>query len=89
MNRTLSQKLSACLAGVLYQLEAAEEEQVKSDFAISVMEGVSAELQDLDGDELAEFIAAIREIARNESNSSRKRYIEELLENFGLQDDLT
>ncbi|MCV0349024.1 MULTISPECIES: hypothetical protein [Alphaproteobacteria] len=88
MTHSLSRKLSSCLAMVLYQLENAEESQVNSDFAISMMESVGAELQGLDGNDLAEFITAIREMARTERNGARKRYIEELPENFGLQGDL-
>ncbi|MCB1441184.1 MAG: hypothetical protein KDJ63_15540, partial [Nitratireductor sp.] len=66
MTNSFLKRLSACLAGLLYRLEVAEEGQVNSDFAVSLMEEISAELQGLDAEDLADFIAAVHEAAADE-----------------------
>ncbi|HMQ40142.1 MAG TPA: hypothetical protein PKC09_02610 [Paracoccus sp. (in: a-proteobacteria)] len=89
MTNSFLKRLSACLAGLLYRLEVAEEGQVNSDFAVSLMEEIIAELQGLDAEDLADFIAAVHEAAADETNAARKSYLSDLPDNFGLQDNLS
>ncbi|WBU62064.1 hypothetical protein [Paracoccus albus] len=73
----------------MFQLESADDEQVNSDFAVSLMEGVGVELQELQGRDLMEFISIIRKLADSASNEARKNYLAEFPDNFGLQDNIS
>lgn len=84
MSKSLIKKLSLCLTDLLFQLEAADERQVNSDFAIALMEVIGAELQGLESEDVAEFVAIIREVAGVETNEGRRRYLEAFPESFGL-----
>jgi len=84
MSNSLVKTLSRCLAEALFQLEAAENQQVNSDFALALMEAIGAELQQLEGRDAAELVTAIREVAGTETDEERKQYFESFPEYFGL-----
>lgn len=84
MKNVLLKTLSICLVDLLYRLETAEDGQVNGDFAVSLMEDVATELQNLDEGELKKFIAIIRELAAGDVNPLRVRYLNDFSDNFGL-----
>ena len=84
MTISLMKTLSACLTELLFQLDAADEKLVNSDFSVTLMEIVGAELQELEGPALAEFIAAVREVATAETDERRRLFLENFPNNFGL-----
>ncbi|MFT9323600.1 MAG: hypothetical protein ABF537_05475 [Acetobacter sp.] len=84
MKNVLLKTLSICLVDLLYRLETAEDGQVNNDFAVSLMEDVATELQNLDEGELKKFIAIIRELAAGDINPLMVRYLNDFSNNFGL-----
>lgn len=80
----LTRVLSACVCGLLFQLERADEGNVNGDFAVALMESVGAELQGLDEEDKAEFVNGIRQLEDSESDSPRKQFLKDFAANFGL-----
>ncbi|PQZ46467.1 hypothetical protein CQ052_21930 [Ochrobactrum sp. MYb15] len=77
-------QLAFCLLNVAFQLESADEENAKSDFAVSVMEGIAASLQDLNESDKKYFNDAIQQFAAVETNTERKEFFRSFADNFGL-----
>lgn len=84
MTNLLLKRVISCLVDQLYQLECAEEDQVNEDFSVNMMELTSAELQTLTGDDLAELLAVVNELAETEKDEERREYLKNLADNFGL-----
>lgn len=84
MKNVILKTLSICLVDLLYRIENAEDELISSDFAVSLMEQVAAELQNLNEGDLSKFIAIIRELAADDVNPLRVRYLNDFPDNFGL-----
>jgi len=76
--------LSVCVSDLLFQLEQADEKSVNSDFAVALMERVGAELQRLDGEDRAEFVSVLRQLEASEADSTRKQFLNDFADNFGL-----
>lgn len=74
-----------CLIDQLYRIELADDDQVNEDFAVELMENISAELQALDTEELAELTKVISEMAGSENDQARREYLESFAESFGLE----
>ncbi|RCS25850.1 hypothetical protein DUT91_03575 [Phyllobacterium salinisoli] len=86
MKNHLVETLTACIAELLFQMEYADEQAINSDFSLKLMEFIGAELQGLDEQSISEFIAILTRIASKEGNGTRKKYLEDFAENFGLND---
>lgn len=76
--------LSVCVSDLLFQLEQADEKSVNSDFAVALMERVGAELQRLNGEDRAEFVSVLRQLEASEADSTRKQFLNDFADNFGL-----
>jgi hypothetical protein len=76
--------LSVCVSDLLFQLEQANGKSVNSDFAVALMERVGAELQGLDGEGRAEFVSVLRQLEASEADSTRKQFLNDFADNFGL-----
>lgn len=77
-------QLTFCLLNVAFQFERADEESVNSDFAVSVMEGIAASLQDLDESDKIYFNNAIQQLTAVETDTERKEFFRSFADNFGL-----
>jgi len=84
MTDPLVKSLSVCLTNLLIELEYANENQVNNDFAVSLMEATSAELQLINKKNLLDLISVIFEISASETDEKRKIFLENLPDNFGL-----
>ncbi len=84
MTNSLIKTLSVCVSDLLFQLEQADERSVNSDFAVALMESVGAELQGLDEEDVAEFTNIIRQLEDSETDSARKQFLKDFVDNFGL-----
>lgn len=84
MTKITRKAISLILVDVLFYLEVSDDSKVDPDYALSIMEDVSASLLELDNDELSVFLSLISTSAASEQNEIKKMYMENFAENFGL-----
>ncbi|WP_372348248.1 hypothetical protein [Streptomyces sp. KL116D] len=83
---SLTRALAEALVDVLWFVEGSEEEQMDPDDAVKVLEGVGALVDQLSSDQRAEFIDLLGGMAAEETDPSRRAFLEGFPEGFGLVD---
>ncbi|MFB7757146.1 hypothetical protein ACFC18_47445 [Streptomyces sp. NPDC056121] len=81
---SLAHALAGALVDVLWFIEGSEDEQMDSDDAVKVLEGVARLVSMLSSDQRDELIDLLGTMAEAESDPARR----EFLEGFGLLDDV-
>ncbi|MEU8528886.1 hypothetical protein AB0C77_25355 [Streptomyces sp. NPDC048629] len=84
---SLARALAEALVDVLWFIDGSEDEQMDRDDAVKVMEGVAHAVSTLHSDQRQELIELVSEMAAAESNLTRRQFLEEFPEDFGLIDD--
>ncbi len=84
MKNQLTSSLIEILVGILYTVDSAEDEEIDPDFAVSIMESISADLQDLNQIDLNLLISELEKISKTEPESARREFINNFPINFGL-----
>ena len=84
---SLTRALAEALVDVLWFIDGSEDEQMDPDDAVKVMEGVGHVVSTLPNDQRQELIELVGEMAADETNPSRREFLEEFPEGFGLIDD--
>ncbi|MFE2599596.1 hypothetical protein ACFXCZ_24390 [Streptomyces sp. NPDC059396] len=85
---SLTPALAQALVDVLWFVEGCEDEQMDPDDAIKVLEGVVHLVTQLTSDQRSEFIDLLGSMAAEETDPSRREFLEGFPEGFGLvQDD--
>lgn len=88
MTSILNKTLASCLLDLLYSIETASEDEINEDFSVNLLESVGAEIQTLNRKELSEFMDVVSNISIAESDPKRRVFLDELSENFGLDNGL-
>ncbi|MFI9163625.1 hypothetical protein [Kitasatospora aureofaciens] len=84
---SLTRALAEALVDVLWFIEGSEDEQMDSDDAVKVLEGVAHLVSQLSSDQRSELIDLLGTMAEAESDPARREFLEEFPEGFGLVDD--
>ncbi len=86
---SLSRALAEALVDVLWFIDGSEDEQMDQDDAVKVMEGVAHVISVLSSDQQQELTALLGEMAAAETDPTRREFLEEFPEGFGLIDELS
>ncbi|MGW3176953.1 hypothetical protein [Streptomyces sp. NPDC001153] len=84
---SLTRALAEALVDVLWFIEGCEDEQMDPDDAVKVLEGVAYVVSKLSHDQQAEFLDLLETMAREEDDPSRRAFLEEFPDGFGLVED--
>ncbi|MGW7522598.1 hypothetical protein [Streptomyces sp. NPDC054783] len=84
---SLTRALAEALVDVLWFVDDCEDEQMDPDDAVRVLEGVAYLVSLLSSDQRIEFIDLLGTMAEEETNPSRREFLESFPEDFGLADD--
>ncbi|MGW5123533.1 hypothetical protein ACWEQ7_05590 [Streptomyces sp. NPDC004069] len=84
---SLIRALAEALVDVLWFVDACEDDQMDSDDAVKVLEGVTSLVTQLTSDQRIEFIDLISSMAAEEADPSRREFLEGFPEGFGLIED--
>ncbi|MFD7641606.1 hypothetical protein ACFV4P_13220 [Kitasatospora sp. NPDC059795] len=84
---SLTHALAEALVDVLWFIEGSEDEQMDSDDAVKVLEGVAHLAGQLSSDQRSELIDLLGTMAEVESDPARREFLEEFPEGFGLVAD--
>lgn len=84
---SLTRVLAEALVDVLWFIDGSEDEQMDPDDAVKVLEGVGHVVSTLPNDQRQELIELVGEMAADETNPSRREFLEEFPEGFGLIGD--
>ncbi|PVC92290.1 hypothetical protein DBP20_00015 [Streptomyces sp. CS131] len=87
MYSSLTHALAAALVDVLWFIEGSEDEQMDSDDAVKVLEGVAHLVGKLSSDQRSELIGLLGTMAAAESDPARREFLEGFPDGFGLVDD--
>ncbi|WP_338550199.1 hypothetical protein [Roseovarius phycicola] len=82
--KTLVNVLLERLIDIAYALETASDSEVNSDFAVKILEMTAAGLQNLDQQDLESLQGSVESFAKNEVDPSRRQFLGDFVENFGL-----
>ncbi|MEV8599488.1 hypothetical protein AB0465_06225 [Streptomyces griseoviridis] len=84
---SLTRALAEALVDILWFVEGCEDDQMNPDEAVKVLEGATHLGTQLSSDQRAEFIGLIRFMAAEESDPSRREFLESFPEGFGLVEE--
>ncbi|AWZ08707.1 MULTISPECIES: hypothetical protein [unclassified Streptomyces] len=84
---SLNRALTEALVDVLWFVEGSEDEQMDPDDAVKVLEGAAHLVGDLSNDQRTEFLELLGKMAAEETDPSRREFLEDFPEAFGLLDD--
>ncbi|MFD8381321.1 hypothetical protein ACFV2X_22690 [Streptomyces sp. NPDC059679] len=84
---SLTRVLAEALVDVLWFIDGSEDEQMDPDDALKVLEGVACVVSKLSPGQRNEFLDMLSTMAREESNPSRRAFLEEFPDGFGLLED--
>ncbi len=84
---SLTHALAEALVGTLWFVEGSEDEQMDSDDAVKVPEGVAHLFSQLSGDQRQELMDLLSEMAEAESDPARREFLAGFPEGFGLVED--
>ncbi|MFI6985430.1 hypothetical protein ACIBSV_43675 [Embleya sp. NPDC050154] len=79
--------MAEALIDVVRFVESSDDEQMNLDDAVKLLEGVGHLLGQLSAGQRAELLDLIAEMADAESDPSRREFIEQFPDGFGLLDD--
>ena len=85
MRDVLIDKLVKCLVEQISAVEFADEELIDSDFAVALMESVSAELGDLDAESLGEVQQSLTKLASDTEIGEKRDFVSGFLDNIGVE----
>ncbi|MFA7763630.1 hypothetical protein [Streptomyces sp. NRRL S-448] len=81
---SLTRALAEALVDVLWFIDGSEDEQMDQDDAVKVMEGVAHVVSTLPSAQRQELIELVGEMMAVETNTARRKFLEEFPEGFGL-----
>ncbi|MFD9904097.1 hypothetical protein [Streptomyces sp. NPDC059063] len=81
---SLTRALAEALVDVLWFVEGCGNEQMDPDDAVKVLEGVAALVSHLPSGQRSEFIDVLGSMAAQETDASRREFLEGFPEGFGL-----
>ncbi|MEU6847443.1 hypothetical protein ABZ930_36830 [Streptomyces sp. NPDC046716] len=81
---SLTRALAEALVDVLWFVEGCEDEQMDPDDAVKVLEGVAALVSHLSNDQRNEFMDVLGSMTAEETDPSRREFLEGFPEGFGL-----
>ncbi|WP_328688381.1 hypothetical protein OHA74_51770 [Streptomyces phaeochromogenes] len=84
---SLTHALAQALVDVLWFVEGCEDEQMDPDDAVKVLEGVAHLVTQLTSVQRSEFIDLLDSMAAEESDPSRREFLEGFPEGIGLIED--
>ncbi|PBC93724.1 hypothetical protein BX281_1574 [Streptomyces sp. Ag82_O1-15] len=84
---SFTRALAEALVDVLWFVEGCEDEQMDPDDAVKVLEGVAHVVSKLSREQQDEFLGLLATMAREESDPSRRAFLEEFPDGFGLVED--
>lgn len=84
---SLTHALAEALVGALWFVEGSDDEQMDSDDAVKVLEGVAHLFGQLSGDQRQELIDLLSEMAEAEADPARREFLQGFPEGFGLVED--
>ncbi|MFF8813085.1 hypothetical protein [Streptomyces pactum] len=84
---SLTRALAEALVDVLWFIEGSEDEQMDPDDAVKVLEGVGHVVGTLPEDQRQELLELVAEMTAAETDPSRRAFLEEFSEGFGLTED--
>lgn len=84
---SLTRALAETLVDVLWLIEDCEHEQTDQDDAVKVLEGVAHVVSRLTHEQQDEFLSLLATMAREESDPSRRVFLEGFQDGFGLVED--
>lgn len=84
---SLTRALAEALVDVLWFVEGCEDEQMDPDDAVKVLEGVAHVVSKLSREQQYEFLGLLAAMAREEPDPSRRAFLEEFPDGFGLVED--
>ncbi|WP_217143868.1 hypothetical protein [Streptomyces sp. AC627_RSS907] len=84
---SLTHALAEALVDVLWFIDGSADEQMDPDDAVKVLEGVAHVVSTLSNDQQHELIALLGEMAAAETNPTRRKFLEEFPDGFGLIND--
>jgi hypothetical protein len=85
---SLTRALAEALVDVLWFVDGCEDEQMEPDDAVKVLEGVAYLVSPLSSDQRSDFIDLLGTMAEDETNPSRREFLESFPEDFGLTEDV-
>jgi len=85
MNEQLIKVLLQCIIDLFIELECASDNQIDPDFCIKTMEIVASGLQKISSTDMKSIKYAINQIKENETNNIRRAFVENFIDNFGLE----
>ena len=85
MRDVLIDKLVKCIVEQISAVEFADEELIDSDFAVALMESVSAELGDLDAESLGEVQQSLTKLASDTEIGEKRDFVSGFLDNIGVE----
>ncbi|MFD9072533.1 hypothetical protein [Streptomyces lasiicapitis] len=84
---SLTRALAEALVDVLWFVEGCEDDQMDPDDAVKVLEGFAHLVSRLSSDQRVEFIELLGSMAAEESDPSRREFLEGFPEGFGLAEE--
>ncbi|MFE3588946.1 hypothetical protein ACFXOY_15615 [Streptomyces niveus] len=81
---SLTRALAEALVDALWFVEGCEDDQMGPDDTVKVLEGVGHLVTQLSNDQRIEFIDLLGSMAAEETDPSRREFLEGLPEGFGL-----
>ncbi|MYR41831.1 hypothetical protein GTW67_07300 [Streptomyces sp. SID5910] len=84
---SLTRALAETLVDVLWFIEGSEDEQIDPDDAVKVLEGVAHRVTSLSDAQRHELAMLVGEMAAAETDPSRRQFLKQFPEGFGLVDD--
>nr|WP_202456296.1 MULTISPECIES: hypothetical protein [unclassified Streptomyces] len=83
----MTRALAEALVDVLWFVERCEDEQMDPDDAVKVLEGVAALMSHLSDDQRSEFMDLLGSMASQENDPSRRDFLLDFPEEFGLVEE--
>jgi hypothetical protein len=84
---SLTRALAEALVDVLWFIEGCEDEQMDPDDAVKVLEGVAHVVGKLSREQQDEFLDLLGTMAAEEADPSRRAFLEEFPNGFGVIED--
>ncbi|MEU4654971.1 hypothetical protein AB0G32_13665 [Streptomyces sp. NPDC023723] len=84
---SLTRALAEALVDVLWFVEGCEDEQLDPDDDVKILEGVAHVVSKLSREQQEEFLGLLTTMAREEPDPSRRAFLEEFPDGFGLVRD--
>ncbi|MFF4903149.1 hypothetical protein [Streptomyces sp. NPDC001068] len=84
---SLTRALAEALVDVLWFIEGCEDEQMDPDDAVKVLEGVAHVVSKLSREQQNEFLDLLGAMAVEEADPSRRAFLEQFPDGFGVIED--